>query len=405
MNNGVQHYIESLSQPVVQKFIRANEDQDIYELVLKQKTVDGVPVQLIANQISALKKSRTKLPVLAGTEGIIFPAAINLEQCSSEATARFKTQFLKSKLPESNTIVDLTGGFGIDALAFSSLFQQVISLDPDKDLNSIVRYNLNKLKLSNIERQDSDAESFLKTVGREVSCFYADPSRRVNTRKIAALKECQPDITKLLPLIFEHSRFLLVKASPLLDISQATSELSCVRDVIVLAVENECREVLFLCERGFQEPYVIHAINISRRDSTEFSFTRKDEAEANPGFGEPLLYLYEPNTAILKAGAFKLVANKYRLTKLAKNTHLYTSAELQSDFPGRIFRIDQELKPDSSFVQRIIGDGKANIISRNYPLDVAALRKKLKITDGGSSYIIATSLATRKLMLLANRLK
>lgn len=401
----VQFDIESLSRPLVQKFIRANEDQDIYELVLRQKTIDGVPIQLIANQIRALKKSRTKLPALAGSEGIIFPAAINLEQCSSETTARFKTQFLKSKLPEFNTIVDLTGGFGIDALAFSSLFQRVISLDPDADLNSIVRYNLNKLKLSNIERQDSDAESFLKTVGSDVTCFYADPSRRVNARKIAALKECLPDITKLLARIFEHSRYLLVKASPLLDISQATSELSCVRDVIVLAVDNECRELLFLCERGFQEPYVIHAINVSGGDSTEFSFTRKDEVEANPGFGEPLLYLYEPNAAILKAGAFKLVASKYHLTKLAKNTHLYTSTEFHSDFQGRVFRIDQQLRPDSSFVQRAIGDRKANIISRNYPLDVAGLRKKLKINDGGASYIIATSTATQKLVLLANRLK
>jgi THUMP domain-like len=403
--NKVQNDIDLLASEAAQNFIFDHQNDDIYSLILKDQSVKGIPTLLIAEQIRGRQKAQLKAPAMAGIPGVVFPSGLNLEQSSSEITAKFKANFVQSRIADNKTLVDLTGGFGIDSWAFAKVFNKVISVDPDLDLNCVVRHNLTRGHVTNIERLDMDAARFLDSNAQAVSCFFADPSRRVNSRKVAALADCEPNVVALTEAIFRQSDYLLIKTSPLLDISMGLSQLDFVSEVIVLAVDNECRELLFFCKRGEKKAPRINAVNITKGVAEELAFTLEDERNATPIYGELHTYIYEPNAAVLKAGAFKLVACRLNLTKLAKHTHFYTGIDLVPSFPGRIFRVEHELKCDARAAAKLLPEGKANVISRNYPLDVAGLRKKLSIKDGGDRYIIATATEKRKVLAVCSRLK
>lgn len=403
--NDVQNNIEIISSDVAQNFILQHQNDDVFNLILRNQSPPGVPVSIIAEQIRGRQKAALKAPTMAGLPGIVFPPAKNLEQSSSEITANFKAEFLRSRIDDGETLVDLTAGFGIDSWAFAKVFKQVISIDPDLDLNRIVRHNLTRAQVNNIERLDVDAAQFLASNKKHVSCFFADPSRRVNSRKVSALAECEPNVVGLAADIFRQSEHLLIKTSPLLDISMGLAQLDFVCDVIVLAVDNECRELLFFSKRGENGAPLIRAINITDGITGQLAFTNQEEREATPEYGDLHSYIYEPNAAVLKAGAFKLIACRLNLVKLARHTHFYTSDTLLASFPGRIFRIDHEIKCDARAVANVLPERKANVISRNYPLDVAGLRSKLNINEGGDRYLIATSTEKRKVLVLCSRLK
>jgi hypothetical protein len=397
--------IDLLASDEAQNFIRKHQLDDVYGLILKNQSVPGVPASLIAEQIIGRQKALLKAPAIASIPGVVFPPTLNLEQSSSEITAKFKAEFLRSRVDDNETLVDLTGGFGIDSWAFSKLFNNVISIDPDLDLNQIVRHNLSRGQVTNVERLDMDAVDFLGKNTKRVSCFFADPSRRVNSRKVAALTECEPNVVGLTESIFSQSDHLLLKTSPLLDISMALSQLDFVNEVIVLAVDNECRELLFFCKQGENNAPPITTVNTTNTSTEVLAFTFPDEHDATPAYGEPHTYIYEPNAAILKAGGFKIVACQFNLLKLAKHSHFYTSLDLVPSFPGRIFRVEQELKCDAKAAAKAFPQGKANIISRNYPLDVSGVRKKLNLKEGGDRYVIATATEKRKVLVSCSRLK
>jgi len=286
----------------------------------------------------------------------------------------------------------------------SNVFKQVYHLDPDTELLAYTKHNHQTLGADNIVYENITAEAFLKNHAEPVDCFFVDPSRRVGNQKVFKLVDCEPNIVQLLPEVFKLSNHLLIKTSPMLDIQQGVSELKFVKQVWVVAVDHEVKELLFLCEKSYVKEFSITAVNLSK-DTESFSFTFSEEKNLSIELSGPLTYLYEPNAAILKAGAFKTIADKFHLKKLHPSTHLYTSEHIANDFPGRIFRNQSFIKADPKSATEVFPDGKANVITRNYPLSPDELKKKLKLQDGGEQYLIGCSGEKEKFLVAAQRLK
>ena len=389
----------------VQDFLVEHEDEDVQKLLLKQKTVHGVPTEWIVQQLIGRRKAKTKLPSWYNTKGIIYPPGINLEQSSSESTARFKSDFLLENLPKRKcTGADLTGGFGIDSYFLSLHTHCVECVEPNRELLEIARHNHQLLGAANITYHHTSAETFLALTPEKFDFLYIDPSRRKATQKVYRMADSQPEVVALQSGFFEKATLVLIKTSPLLDIQQGCRELQGVAQVIVVAVENECKELLFLLRETSSREPMIRAVDLNRSGQiiSSISFTFAEEKNSVAASSSPLTYLYEPNAAILKAGAFKWIAQKYQLKKLASSTHLYTSDQLLN-FPGRTFKITQFAKPDKK-IKDLFSDGYANIISRNYPLSVEEIKKKTGLKQGGENYLICTQDENEKLVMVADRL-
>jgi len=387
----------------MQDYIFEHTKVDEKKLLFKHKSILGLPASLVAQQIASRRKAEAKLPTLYQTKGIVYPATLNLEQSSSEITAKFKAEIVQreSKV-ERPLIADLTGGFGIDSFFFSNLATAVDYVEPNDELCQIVQHNFRILEKENVHFHAKTAEDFLAENSRLYDCVYLDPSRRdTKARKVFGLSDCAPNISLLLPRLLEQTNLILLKTSPLLDITQGLRELRGVKKIVVVSVANDCKELLFLIEKNFiKEPFV-HTINLDHEGKIKqaFDFSFSEEEVSISEFGTPQRYLYEPNSSVLKAGAFKLLGHKFGLKKLQVNTHLYTSELLISDFPGRTFEvydIDGAAKP--------LAGKYANIISRNYPLSPDDLKKKLRTKDGGENYVIAFSGLKKKYIVIAKRL-
>jgi 16S rRNA G966 N2-methylase RsmD len=399
--------LNELLTPPVQDFIRAHEQDDERLLVLKHRHVHGVPASKIAEQIAGRRKAREKLPTYYQTASILYPPGLNLEQSSSEQTARYKADILREVLNVTGRekLVDLTGGFGIDTFFFSKLFKHVAYVEPDTDLLDLARHNHAALQAHNISYHSLPAKDFLDTLREPADCIYIDPSRRKGSQKVFRLAECEPDVTVLQQQIFEHAQYLLIKTSPLFDIQQGLRELHAVKKVFVVSVGNECKELLFLCEQNFTGEATITAVNLNTEHREDFTFTVPQEKESALTFSPPLKFIFEPNASLLKAGAFRIVASRFALAKIHSSTHLYTSDHLLEDFPGRIFKVEVILKSDPKIIAQYFPDGKANVITRNYPLSVDALKKKMKLNDGGDNYLLAFTAPGEKFLCKASRIK
>jgi hypothetical protein len=392
-----------ISSPEVQQFIRDHENDDVKALVLKGKAILGVPASVIADQISGRKKAKEKIPTFYEAE-TIYPPGINLEQSSSEQTATFKAKIFLQAIPLCRNLIDLTGGFGVDSFFLSKIFKTVHYVELNTDLIELVKKNHNSLGGFNITHHNTSAENFLLE-GQEASAIFIDPSRRNETKKVFAFADCEPNVVSLQDEIFKSTDILLVKASPMLDIKLGIQELRFVQKVFVLSVDDEVKELLFLCRNKFQGEPEINAANLKRNETESFAFKFSDEATANPEFSDPKTFLYEPYSSILKAGAFKSIAVEYHLEKIEKNTHLYTSTDLVQNFPGRIFKIISEVKPEKKVLAEFFPEGKANVITRNYPLSVDGLKKKTGLKDGGEKYLIGFSGQAKKFVVAAERIK
>jgi hypothetical protein len=403
--------LNSLLSRKVQDFIRQHEHDDERKLVLQHKNIHGAPVAWVADQIAGRRKAKDKLPAYYRTDNILYPPPVNLEQSSSESTARYKSQITKTALLSGSstvqTIADLTGGFGIDSFFFSQSFGAVHYVEPNASLLDIARHNHRQLGASGITYHSMTAEEFLSVGDWRSDLIYIDPSRRNSSKqKVFRLADCEPDVVTLQDGIFERTDWLLVKTSPLLDLQQGLSELKHVSAIFVVSVNNDCKEVLFLCNRNALAEPSITAVNIQKECTDEFTFTLPEEKGAEVRYAEPGEYLYEPNASILKAGAFKILASKFDLAKLHSSTHLYTGQQLESSFPGRIFRVTAVVKSDAKAVAQFFPEGKANIITRNYPLGVEEIKKKLKLKDGGDKYLLGfTAPGNNKMLVCAERLK
>lgn len=397
--------IESLLQKEVQDFLVTHEQEDEKKLVLKHRTLFGIPSGIIAEQLNGRRKAKTKLPLYYNTPGIVYPPGVNLEQSSSEKTARFKSDLLNDLLPAKSVLADLTGGFGVDSFFFSKVFHTVHFVEPNASLVPIARHNHSMLGAHNIHYQNNTSENFLDSFPGKLDCVFLDPSRRSKTnQKIFSLSDCEPNAVTLLPEIFKKCESVLIKASPLLDLQHGVHELKHVEKIWVVSVDHECKEVLFFCKRDCKgEPEII-AVDLLANPEV-FSFTFSEEKNAESQFSTPLHYLYEPNASISKAGAFKKIGEKFSLFKLHPNTHLYTSNDLIQNFPGRIFKILQLVRPDAKLLKSIFPEGKANVITRHYPLTPEELKKKTKLKDGGELYLIGFTGQKEKFLLAADRLK
>jgi hypothetical protein len=398
-----QESLQKILSPEVQGFIRENENADEKALVLKHKAIFALPSSTLAEQISGRRKAKDKIPTFYSSE-IVYPPGINMEQCSSEQTAVFKAKIFLEALPLRKSLIDLTGGFGVDSYFLSKVFKAVHYVEPNSVLFEIVKRNHDHLQGLNITHYNTSAEKFLAE-DQESSAVFIDPSRRNEFKKVFAFADCEPNVVSLKDEIFKTSDFALIKASPLLDLKLAIHELSFVKKVVVLSVDNEVKELLFLCKKGFAEEPIIEAVNLRRGSAETFSFKFSEEVDSSPELSDPKSYLYEPNASILKAGAFKSIATDFNLTKIQTNTHLYTSDAHVQEFPGRIFKIISEVKPDKKLLLPFFPEGKANVTTRNYPLSVEELKKKTGLNDGGEKYLIAFSGQTKKFVVAAERVR
>jgi predicted O-methyltransferase YrrM len=381
------------------RYVAAHLHDDPAYLALQARRHPHLPVPELVRQIQARQKARVKLPTWADNQELIFPPALSVEQASSERTATYKAALVAG----ATRLADLTGGFGADAAHFAAVVEQVDYVERDAHLAAVVTYNLGQLGIPNITTHTADATTFLRANNQPFDWLFLDPARRDQRGgKIVRLADCEPDVPKLLPLLLRHAPRILLKTSPMLDIELALLELKHVRRLWVIAVDNEVKEVLY--ELG-AEPAVDPerlAVNLHRDGSQhEFRLNRAREARAVPRYAEAQQYLYEPNAAILKAGAFKSIGTAFELLKLHQHSHLYTNQELRPDFPGRIFRILATEKADGPTLKLHLGpEGRAHVTTRNFPESVATFRQRTGIREGGDIYLFATTDLRGRLVVL-----
>tara|TARA_Y100001933_G_scaffold172174_2_gene170318 strand:+ start:7115 stop:8293 length:1179 start_codon:yes stop_codon:yes gene_type:complete len=378
----------------VQTFIEKKWNADIMSVLLKKPVFEDISQQELVQQLEGKKKSKDKLPTWFNTMGIYYPKKRNLEQTSSEITAAYKAALVSGK-----SLVDLTGGFGVDTYFFSNKIARVDHCEIDAELSEIVAHNFSLFGIENVSFHTKDGMEFLKECNGKADWVYADPSRRDDKKgRVFLLKDCEPDIVGNLDTILEKTANVLLKTSPLLDISQGTKELKHVAKIHVVALKNEVKELLWVLKKGYRkEPQIITA-NLMGDSVQHFSFFPSEERNAKVNIGPPSKFLYEPNAAILKAGAFKLIADRFGIQKLHEHSHLYTSNRL-IDFPGRCFAI-QSVIPYGKKTLKELGVEKANVTVRNFPEAVATIRKKHKIKGGGDTFLFFTTNMHGKLIVL-----
>jgi len=379
-----------------QDFITKNLKSDIAKLLFKGSPFKDISIKEIVEQIESKSKSNSKLPKWFESKNIYYPNKLNIEQTSSEITANYK-----AKLLSGNTIIDLTGGFGVDCFAFSTIFKEVTHCEINNELSAIVKHNFKVLNTKNITTIAIDGLAYLKTQ-KEFDWIYIDPSRRNDIKgKVFLLNDCLPNIPENLDLLFKHSKNILIKASPLLDITSAINELKFVKEVHIIAVQNEVKELLFVLDKLYKGCITIKTVNLTKHPEEHFEAIFKDTLKAT--YSEPQTYLYEPNSAILKAGLFNEVSVELSVSKLNINSHLYTSSTLQT-FPGRSFKVLQQTSYNLKALKKILPSKKANITTRNFPETVAQIRKKTKLKDGGDTYLFfTTDCDENKIVLICER--
>lgn len=369
-------------------FVNAHKDEDTARLLLSAARYPSIDMPAAVQQIEGLRTAREKWPGLLAFEEFFYPPRLNREQSSSEATARYKASIISSDDCHLSTIADLTGGMGVDTLAFAKVAQHVDYVERDPQLCALMEHNLRALRIDNVSVHCADSMEWLTAAGR-YDLLFVDPARRAASgRKVAAFEDCMPNILEHAEMLRMHCRQLMVKASPMIDIDLGCRQLGNVNEVHVVGVKGECKEVLFVCGEPQGEP---------RITCGEVSFTRSEEAATEARYVKTMgRYLYEPDAMLMKGGPFKIIAVRYGIEQLGHNTHLYTSEKRLDGFPGRVFEVLQELKLSRKEVAAVIPDGKAHVVTRNYPVEAAALQRQLGLREGGDVFVVATSVGDRK---------
>ena len=393
--------------PETAEFIKRHADDDVRQLALHAKSLDGVDLTFALEQIAGRQTARRKLPAWASTEGIVYPPHLSMEQCSSEQTARYKACLAG----QGRLIVDLTGGFGVDFSFMSQGFKKAVYVERQQSLCEIARGNFQLLGLSQAEVVCSDAADYLCAM-EHADLIYIDPARRDdNGARTYGISDCTPDVLALRELLLEKADRVIIKLSPMLDWRKAVNDLGeqYVREVHIVSVGNECKELLLLlgqgeglrlicaCDNQRLEVDEAHKAYESYESYEPYRPYRPDEIHQG-------IFLYEPNASIMKAGCFDEVSRQFKVGQLAQNSHLFVSANYVNDFPGRSFQIDAVTSMNKrELKEKLQGLKQANIAVRNFPLTVAELRKRLKLSEGGSVYIFATTLASGNRVLILCR--
>lgn len=391
-----------LLTPVLKDFIQAHLDDDTDKLLLSASRYPDIDMLFAVNQIVSRRQVKEKLPNWYNNNELVFPAKITTEQCSSEITALYKQQLIRG-----SHLCDLTGGLGIDSYYFSKITSQVTYIERFASYCEAAEHNFDTLGAHNIRVIKGDSTALAHTLD-EVSTFYIDPARRSDTNKrVFALQECEPDIVQLKNNLLSHSRRLIVKISPMADIPETLRLLPETKEVHIVSVKNECKELLFVLEQpDRQEEPEITCINYtSASQPDKFSFRLSEEKNAIPETaGKIKGYLYEPNSSILKGGAFKLISRQLGVEKIHQHSHLYTSEEQVDNFPGRSFKVDKTFAFSGKLLKQL-GTlfPQANITTRNFNLSVAEFRKRSGIREGGNIYLFATTAEGNQHLIIACR--
>ena len=359
-------------------------------------------------QVEGRQRTHDKLPTFAQIEDWWYPVRLSCEQCSSEATARYKAAIIRQLGEKQDILIDLTGGYGVDTYFLSEQTVQAHYVERNEELCRIAQHNF-QIANKSIHVHNTSAEDFLaqypmagsvsSDVKKEV-VVYLDPARRdAHGGKVFRIEDCEPNVIKILPFLRAISNTILIKFSPMLDITSALQSLGNEWDVHVVALHNEVKEIIFVTGNNR-----IHAVNILHEGNDQFSFTRSEEKSALCAMADCICkYIYEPNAAIIKAGAFRLVSERYQLHKLDHNTHLYTADQLIEDFPGRVWKvIAQPIKNQRDIAA--LGIQRAAILTRNYPLTPEELRKKFKVQESDSHFLIGARIATKPTLILVERI-
>jgi hypothetical protein len=391
--------ISEILRQDIQEFINANIHSDVAKLAFKKNPFPKIDFAVILNQITAKSKAESKLPTWFQTDNIIYPSKISVEQTSSEKTALYKSQIISGE-----NLIDLTGGFGVDDYYFSKTFKSVVHCEMNYELSDIVNHNFKQLKAENIKCFAGDSFDILKNLNQKFDWIYIDPSRRSDAKgKVFMLKDCLPNVPELLESYFKYSENILIKTAPILDISAGLIELSNVKKIHIVALENEVKELLWEIKKDYSGSIEIKTANILKEKIENLNFDLSQEYYANLGL--PKKHIYEPNSAIMKSGAFDAVSSLFEIDKLHGNSHLYTSEEI-IDFPGRTFQIEQIIPYAKLEMKAFLQNKKANITIRNFPETVENIRKKWKIADGGNQYcFFTTDLNNDKIVLLCTKIK
>ena len=407
-----------------QDFIRQHQDEDVRQLAFLGSKNPEVDMPFALDQIRGRKMARAKLPLWANIDGIIYPPHISMEQCSSESTALYKAELAARLLglPASSSseeigFVDLTGGFGVDfSYIASRLGMSSMYVERQAHLCEAAKENFERLGLKNAIVKNEDGIEVLHSL-KELKLIFIDPARRDDAgNKVVSLKDCTPDVTVLQEEMLLKADYVIIKLSPMLDWHRAISELSHVREVHIISVNNECKELLLVLsaqnmgemEASSADGEVKHAGNLRIyciNDVQSFVCDELDMESSSvkiaPSTLEEMQYLYEPNASLMKAGCFGVLSERYDARMLSKNSHLFVSREPIAAFPGRSFRIIAVSSFNKKELKRhLSGITKANIATRNFPLSVAELRKRLKLKDGGETYIFATTLSDESHVLV-----
>ena len=391
-NNNFQDF-QDLAKREIIEFAREHEGDDTARLLLSAARYPSIDMPAAVQQIEGRRTAREKWPGLLECEGFLYPPRLNREQASSEATALHKASLISPL-----TVADLTGGMGVDTLAFARVAEHVDYVERDPQLCALMEHNLKALGVDNVTVHCADSMEWLNNQHSSFNIIFVDPARRDKQgRKVAAFEDCTPDIVMHRELLLSKGEELMVKASPMIDLTLGASQLTGVSDVYVIAVSGECKEVLFRCGRADGEPR-IHCHHLHHGETDNYVFTREDESRAQATYATEVgKYLYEPNAALMKAGPFKLLSQWEGVDKLSQNTHLYTSNRYIPHFPGRVFSVIVETSPTRKEMQKWIPDGKAHVMTRNYPMAAAELQKQLGLKEGGDLFVVATTVgATRR---------
>jgi 16S rRNA G966 N2-methylase RsmD len=383
----------------VKSFIKAHENDDIPELILKGSPFENISVQSIAQQIKGLQVAKQKFPSLYKNENIIYPPKLNLEQSSSETTAKYKA----SLITKNESIIDLTGGMGIDTLAFSEKSDHVIYTEIDSQTFSYAEHNFKSFG-KRIKTFCENGLHFLKRNNLRSDWIYIDPARRdQNYSKVFKLEDCQPNVLEQIDLFKSKSRKMMIKASPLLDINQSIELLPQIESLHIISVKNEVKELLILIDfnKKTPDPDVV-AVNLES-DQQDFVANNSDK-KIDQQFSIPKRFLYEPNASVMKSGFFGKICQKFDLKALHPNSHLFTTDQ-NIEFPGRRFEIIKIIQPKKKLIHKYLEDKKANITTRNYPIKPDQIKKKYGIFDGGSLFVFfTTNLKNEKIVIISKKI-
>lgn len=397
------------------RFAREHLTDDPLCLLLHPNRYPDIDIPLAAQQIEGLRQAAVKWPSLAANSEVCFPPKLNREQSSSEATARFKAAWFQKLIGNTghspHSLADLTGGMGIDCLFAAKSGFSVSYIEQDPDLCALAQHNADALGIANAKFLNTDSIQWLDRQG-QFDVLVIDPARRGEQgNRVVAFEDCTPNLLENLGMILNHTQWLFVKASPMIDLATAQKQLQpFLTHIAIVALHGECKEVLFACRPQVQSPVSILCTDINQCSQAEealdnaFRFSIEEEQGCDPLFCSELgTYLYEPHAALMKGGPYRLLSQRYHIAKLAPSTHLYTSDRYLDAFPGRVFRIIQTLSQKQ--VAKLIPNRKCHTLVRNYPATAPQLARKLHLEEGGHLYIIGTTIAQTPQLLLCERVR